>query len=271
MEADMADAYYQRVGEREFLPTSHTEGPWSRTFQHFGPPGALLARELERSAGGDGTADALSLGRISYDILGPVPLRPLTVRARVARPGRRVRLLRAELLDGERLLVEAAAWAVASAPDDVPAGEDDRKPPAQPPAPGDGRAPDPVPEHWRCGFLDSVEWHFMHGAYGRPGPAAVWLRPRVPLLAGEEMSPVQRAVLTADSANGVSARLDIREWGFVPPELTVHLERPARGEWLCLEAGTTIAPGRPGLATSTLYDADGPVARSAQTLLVHRR
>jgi hypothetical protein len=128
-----------------------------------------------------------------------------------------------------------------------------------------------VPEHWTCGFLSSVQWIFSRGAYGLPGPATVWLRPTVPLLAEEPMSPVQRVVLSADSANGVSAELDIEEWGFVPPELTVHLLRPPRGEWLCLDAETTVGPGRIGLAVSTLHDAHGPVARSAQSLLIHPR
>lgn len=269
------NAYYENIGEREFLPTKHTQGPWSPDHQHFGPPGALLAREIERCAagaggerGGDG-ARALSLGRISYDILGPIALRPLTARAWVERPGRRVRLVRGELVQDGRTLVSAAAWAVLPAPDDVPAAGAQRRPPSGPPGPED--IPAGAPGDWACGFLDSVAWHFAHGGYGRPGPAAAWLRPRVPLLAGEEMSPVQRTVLAVDSANGISAELDVTAWGFVPPELTVHLLRPPVGEWLCLDAETSLGPGLPGLTMSTLFDAVGPVARSAQTLLVQHR
>jgi Thioesterase-like superfamily len=315
------DAYFERIGEQEFLPTEYTQGPWDPVYQHFGPPGALLARAIERCADdgdgdddavgardgdardsdgrdgdarngdvrdgdarngdvrdgdvrdGDGDPDdgrrALSLGRISYDILAPVPLRPLTVRIRLERPGRRVRLLHGELLDGARPLVSAAAWAVRPAPDDLPVTGPEHPPPSGPPGPGD--TPTKIPRHWACGFLDSVDWHFVRGGYGEPGPAAVWLRPLVPLLAGEPMSPVQRTVLAADSSNGISAELDIRHWGFVPPELTVHLVRPPLGEWLCLDAGTSLGHGRPGLTTSALFDAGGLVARCAQTLLVHRR
>ncbi|QNP68340.1 thioesterase family protein [Streptomyces roseirectus] len=263
------DAYFEDIGESRFLPTKHTQGPWDPGYQHFGPPGALLAREIERCAADDGGDGALALGRITYDILGPVPLRPLTARAWVERPGRRVRLVRGELLEAGRPLVSAAAWAVRPAPDDTPATGARRRPPAGPP--GLEHAPAVIPDGWACGFLDSVEWRFAHGGYGRPGPAAVWLRPRMPLLDGEPMSPVQRTVLAVDSANGISAELDIRAWGFVPPELTVHLLRPPDGEWLCLDAQTSVGPGEPGLTTSTLFDAAGPVARSAQTLLVHHR
>jgi hypothetical protein len=74
-----------------------------------------------------------------------------------------------------------------------------------------------------------------------------------------------------DSASGVSAALDVREWAFLNTELTVHLLREPVGEWICLEAATTLGPGSVGIATSTAYDVLGPVARSAQALLVQRR
>jgi hypothetical protein len=75
----------------------------------------------------------------------------------------------------------------------------------------------------------------------------------------------------ADSASGVSASLDVAGWTFLNTELTVHVLRPPVGEWLCLEAETTLGPGSVGLATSRVLDERGLVARSAQALLVARR
>ena len=43
------------------------------------------------------------------------------------------------------------------------------------------------------------------------------------------------------------------------------------GEWVCVDAATTLGPGAVGVATSTAYDELGPVAYSAQALLVRRR
>ena len=40
------------------------------------------------------------------------------------------------------------------------------------------------------------------------------------------------------------------------------------GEWVRLDAVTTLGPGSVGVATSEVHDELGPVARSAQTLLV---
>jgi acyl-CoA thioesterase len=74
-----------------------------------------------------------------------------------------------------------------------------------------------------------------------------------------------------DSASGVSSVLDPRAWGFLNTELTVHVLRRPVGEWLCLDAETTLSTGSVGLATSSVHDEQGLVARSAQALLVVER
>jgi hypothetical protein len=88
---------------------------------------------------------------------------------------------------------------------------------------------------------------------------------------GEAPSGLQRVLAVADSGNGVSAVLPFEEWMFINPELTVHVRREARGEWICLDAETTVEPDGAGLARSTLSDVDGPVAHGAQSLLVAPR
>ena len=104
-----------------------------------------------------------------------------------------------------------------------------------------------------------------------PGPAAVWARPRIPLVDGEEPSGLQRLFTVADSGNGVSNFLDPREWWFINTELTVHLRRPPEGEWIGLDAVTLVGPRGTGTATSILHDGRGPVATGAQALLVRPR
>ena len=58
------------------------------------------------------------------------------------------------------------------------------------------------------------------------------------------MSPVQRLMTCVDSASGVSAALDPARWGFLNTELTVHVLRPPVGEWVCLDAETTLGGGQ---------------------------
>ena len=84
-------------------------------------------------------------------------------------------------------------------------------------------------------------------------------------------SAVQRLMACVDSASGVSSCLDVREWTFMNTELTVHVLREPVGEWVCLDATTTLAGTSVGVCTSGVHDAGGLVARSAQALLVTPR
>ncbi len=87
----------------------------------------------------------------------------------------------------------------------------------------------------------------------------------------EEPSGLQRVLLVADTSNGLSSELDLTHWHFINPELSVHLHRETAGEWVCVDATTTITPGGAGLATTVLSDAGGPVGVGAQALLVAPR
>lgn len=265
-------------GRERFVSLPTTAGPWGRESQHGSPPAALLARAIERlgqgpeGAGGSAEAatDAVTgrvIGRFTMELLGPVPVGPLGVGAEVLRPGRNVELCGATLYDEERgrAVARATAWRFP-----VSGSGPRREPQAPPHTPADGSHHDRPPS-WSGGYLDAVEWRWVKGAVMDPGPAVVWMRTAVDLVEGEPMSPVQRLLSCVDSASGVSAELDPAEWGFLNTELTVHVLRPPVGEWVCLDAATTLGSGSVGLATSRVYDAQGLVARTAQALLVAPR
>jgi hypothetical protein len=254
-----AESFYEPLANGMFASTEATAGPWSAAAQHGGPPAALLARALEAIDEGAPRV----LGRFTMDILGPVPVAPLSVTTSVPRPGRTVSLRQAELSDETgRVIARAQAWAFPESSDGpvgpgVPLGH----------GPADGHHENPPPG-WHRGYLDSVEWCWIEGAVTRPGPAVVWMRPLLPLVPGEQMSPLQRLLTCVDSASGASAALDPARWNFMNTELSVHVVRPPAGEWVCLDAETTLGPGSVGLAASAVYDELGLVARSAQALLV---
>jgi hypothetical protein len=192
---------------------------------------------------------------------------PLHVEASVVRPGRSVELREATAYDvtRDRPCARATVWmfpGTDTGPGTVP------EPP--PHAPADGVRKDP-PASWSRGYLDAIEWSWIAGSVAEPGPGVVWMRPRVPLVGGEPMSPVQRLLTCIDSASGVSAELDVAQWAFLNTELSVHVLRPPVGEWVCLDARTTLGTGSVAMATSSAYDEHGLVARSAQALLVARR
>jgi hypothetical protein len=253
-------AFYEPLGDGRFASTPHTRGPWDPAFQHAGPPSALIGRALERCE----PRDDFVLARATFEILRPVPVAEVTVSARVARPGRSVELLEGELAAGGETVMTVRAWRVKG----TPAPDVDRD---APPPPRPDEATPPPPELDRFGYAKAVELRFAAGGWWQQRPATVWTRLRVPLVAGEGPTGVQRVLAVADSGNGVSAVLPFDEWLFINTELTVHFRRPPRGEWICLDAETSIAAGGAGLARSVISDDEGVVAHGAQALLVAPR
>lgn len=253
-------AFYARDGD-VFLPSELTRGPWDPGAQHAGPPAALLGHAAE--------AEGMHVGRITVEILRPVPLAPLTVTHRVVRPGRSVELVEAVLAEAEgdrRELARALAWRLAPQACMEPG---DPGPP--PPGPDAGRTAPFFATGREVGYHTAIDVRFVEGAFLERGPAVVWMRMRQPLVAGEPTSPLARVLVAADAGNGVSATLDYRAFVFINTELTVHLLREAEGEWICLDAVTRLgAPGL-GLAESRLSDTGGQIGRGAQTLLVRPR
>ena len=241
--------------------TRHTTGPWDADSQHGGPPSALLGRALERCE----SREDMVVARVTVELLGPVPVAELGLRARVARPGRSVELVEAALSAGGRDVARASAWRVRRTAAEAIA------PRHPPPPPLPAESSELERGEWIDGYLSAVEWRLVRGQFVEPGPGTAWTRLRHPLVAGEEPSPLQRVLAVADSGNGLSSELDLGSWHFINPELSVHLHREAVGEWVCLDATTAISPGGSGLATSVLSDQQGPVGVGAQSLLVAPR
>ena len=257
----MADSFYIPAGQDLWLATSHTTGPWDVRAQHGGPPSALLGRAIQRCE----PRDDMIIARFTCEILGAIPVGEIRVRARMARPGRSVELLEAVASADGRDVARATAWRVLRT--DSPPVSPRPAPPALP----DEASPPVVASGWVDGYLSAIEWRPVRGSFTQPGPATVWARMRYPLVPHEEPGPLERVLAVADSGNGVSSELDLRQWRFINPELTVHLHREAVGEWICLDARTVISTGGAGLATSVLSDTRGQVGVGAQSLLITPR
>ena len=257
------DAFFEPEGEGRFLATDLTRGPWDPAAQHAGPPSALLARTLEQC----NARDDAQIVRVTVEILRPVPIGVLDVSAEVLRGGRSVELLAGEVRADGQPLLRATAWRIRTADVDVEVGVDDAGPtaPAQlPPAAA-------FPWSADVGYHVGMEWRFASGEFLAPGPAAVWMRMRHPLIAGEAVSPLTRVMIAADSGNGVSAELDFARYLFINTDLTVALHRHPIGEWVCLDARTTIQRSGIGLAETHIFDENGPLGRGLQSLFVAPR
>lgn len=262
--SDLPGCLYEPDGDR-FVPTGLTRGPWDRRFQHGGPPAALLSRAVEQAGGIDPAVPA----RLSCDILRPVPLAPHTIATRILRPGRNVELVEATLSDagsGDELM-RMTAWRLRSEPAELPEGLGVPDPP--PDLPPSNGLPS-RPQFWTepVAYHAALDWRFAAGDFDSPGPATVWTRLRVALVDGEPPTPLQRLLVMADAASGVSHVLDWERWLFINVDLGIHLERAPAGEWMAMDAVTRPGPSGAGLCVGVLSDARGRVGVSTQTLRV---
>jgi len=279
------DAFYEPVAGG-FTSTELTRGPWDGSSQHAGPPAALVGREVELCPGIGTDAGDRHVARITFEILRPVPIASLRVEADVVRPGRRVDMVEATLTDesGEAL-IRARAWRMLRREVELPPGlasEEGGSPPRSAGRPG-GNAGQPAgpdglgaeaaffPTGHDVGYHTAMEYRFATGGFLEPGPATTWMRMRVPLVAGEDPTPLQRVLAAADSGNGISSTLDFRSYVFINLDLSVHLHRQPVGEWVCLDSITVPEPTGVGMTDTMLFDEAGPMGRAAQSLLVDRR
>ncbi len=257
-----SSAYFSRSGPDRFVPTAHVGGAWAPNEQHIAPAFGLLCHAVEQDRDRR-RADGLLLSRLSYDILGPLPLEEVAVTVSVQRPGRTVELVEAELSCAGRVGVRLRAWLQRPERTEELAGTEL---PAMPPR-------DLLPrvassEIWPGGFIASLD---VHRRLLTPGRGQVWVHTDVQLIAGEEVSPTASAVGLLDVANGLSVRADPSKVFFPNVDLTAHLVRRPAGEWIGLDTTVTFGPDGLGLTSTVIHDLDGPLGALQQALTVRPR
>ncbi len=262
-----------------YLPTSDpqvvestplSQSGWYEDGQHGGLVAALLARAVETVP----TLTPMEIARLTVDIFRVVPTVPLRTTTSILREGKRIQLVRAHLHAGDTELAQATAMRLRITDRPVP----------------EAALPDPslllipvaearpvdmdrlgVGVKGRLYFhRHATEMRQAEGQFDQAGPGAVWLRIMTPLVAGEPLTPLLRAVISADHGNGVSAVLPTT-WVFMNADLNIHLLRMPVGEWVGLRSQSWFSSLGRGVAHSQLYDTAGGIGRSVQTLFADLR
>lgn len=252
-------AYFTRLGATGFRATGHVGGAWDTATQHIAPALGLMvhAVETDRASRRD---DAALVGRVSYDILGTMPVDVVEIAVEVLRAGRTIELVEARLSHAGRDVVRLRAWLLQPGETGPLAGT------TLTPLPG----PDDHPAWdgttlWPGGFIGSVD---VRRHLHEPGRGTFWVRPRVPLLADEDVSALAATLGTVDIANGMVVRADPGEVAFPNVDLTAHLLRTPRGGWVGFDTTVSFGAGGLGVTSTVLHDLDGPLGTMSQALTV---
>ena len=251
-------AFFERTGPTTFLPTFHTGGAWNPNEQHIAPAIGLLAHVLERDC--VRRASGLVIGRMSYDILGPIPIEPVETDVQVVRPGRTIELVEVTLTHHQRPALRMRAWLMQPRDTTRIAGT-----PFAGIAPPEQMPPWTPSTLWPGGFIESVE---IRRNLQQAGRAAYWARTDQALLDGEPVSGLARAASLFDIANGMAVRADPREVAFPNLDLTVHLFGMPQGEWLGFDTSVSFGNNGLGLTSSVIHDERGPIGTLGQALTV---
>jgi acyl-CoA thioesterase len=257
----VSEAVFEPAGDG-FQPQPVSRSGWGEEVLHGGPVAALFVRQMEQVP----TPVPMQVARLTVDMFRPVPTSPLIVTTEVSREGRRIQTLEASMSSDGIEVARATMLRIRS--DDLTVPEHPTRDALPEP---DGLLVHRMPEHDEGDWFHTrgVEMRLVSGDILTPGPATVWMRLAVPIVAGEDPSPTQLAVAMADFPNGVSRVLP-SGWLYINPDLTVHFARPPEGEWIALRARTDITGGV-GLAQAELFDTSGAFGHSLQSLLVAQR
>jgi len=250
--------FFERFDGRRFAATAATSGAWDTGHQHIAPGLGLLAHAVEQDRDRR-RDDGLLVGRLSYAILGTVPVAEVAVEVRVVRPGRTIELVEASLSHAGRDVVRLRAWLVQRGDTEPIAGT-----PLTPMPPPDDLPRWDATAVWPGGFIASAE---VRRAQDQPGRARFWARTATPLL-DEPVSDLARFVGLLDIANGMTVRVAPDEVLFPNVDLTAHLFREPRGAWVGFDTSVSFGGTGLGLTSSVVHDLDGPVGTLAQSLTV---
>lgn len=257
----MTAAFYRRAGTdgdfQLFESTAATRSNWTPEIQHGSPPLALLTMLVEQLLEGS----PLRIGRVSLEILGAIPVAPVKARAWVERPGKRISMLAAEMI-ADRPVAKVTAWALATS--DTRDAVTDRYPPLVEHAPAE------LPDYWwnAPGYLEVMDWRPQDNS---DDARVFWVTPQVQLIEGEEPTLLQNLMMVVDSANGVGSMLDTDRFVFMNTDTVIHLHRLPTGRDIGLRARASVGPDGIGVTNGEVFDRDGFVGTTAQTLLIQRQ
>ena len=83
-------------------------------------------------------------------------------------------------------------------------------------------------------------------------------------------SPTVQLAALADFASGTGNAMDYAKFSSINPDLSIHVLREPRSDWLAIRGITLRAADGIGQSAGVVYDLEGEVARVSASLLLDR-
>jgi hypothetical protein len=244
------EPFFARSGD-VFAPYPVAQGFWSASSLHGRVVVGLLGMVIEQRYGSSGFIPA----RLTVDMCRTVPYASLTVRSDLVRDGRRIRLVRAELLSGDVAVAFATCQFLQQSrnPDDpiwslpnwtVPRPEEMEEP-ADAQLAGNGK--------WMARPIFER---------GQSVHKRMWLREVRSLVGGAPLTPFVRVAIAADHGSPLANRSD-KGVDYINTDLTLYLHRLPTDAWIGLDTINHHATDGVAIAGCALYDQSGPIGMVA--------
>lgn len=242
------ESVYHHDGDR-WVPGPEAKGPFPG--QHGGAIAGLLAACLEAEAERMKAGVALQCSTL---LLRPAPVEPCAVAVTTVRAGGRVTVLSATLRIADKDCALARAifvrpqefgeWPLPTTSIHAPSGLE--------------IVPGPTKFGSGVWFRSTVEMRHADGVY--------WLRSLKPVV--DPWSPLARVCAHADWASGLSSYNAPQVGGFPNADLSVHLAREPKGDWVGLKPKSHWYANGMGMTDTEILDVYGPLGRACHTLVL---
>ncbi len=264
MNAPAPAPLFHREGST-WYPQPSTVGPWSPEAMHGGPVAALCVSVAEEILPGD----HLVTSRLTLDLVRPVPTRPLEVRSRLLKSGRRVNLIEIEVVAGGQSVALATVQRTTINPVVLPRLEGtgaELIPPTDHPEDFHplkfSRAPFAV-------LASEIRTRSPEG-FSSPQATDAWIRVTADLVPGVPLSTAAAAAAAADYGNALGAPLSPAPHTTLFPnaDLTVYLARAPVDRWVRMAPASTWLEHGIGHTRCAMADRLGMLGTVTVTLVL---
>lgn len=241
-----------------YRPLDPARSYWSREALGGRAVVGLLGHEIERLHG----SDALVPARLTIDMHRLAPFDAVQVHSRVIRDGRRLRLVEADLVVGGEAVARATCQFLA--PSEAPPGH------VWAPPAWSSPHPDTLAEERGRHSPRDFDLRWVSGGLGATTDKGCWMRERLELVEGQPFTPFSRVALAADFA---SPFINAGDAGirYMNTDVTLHLHRPAQGEWIGFEATGHEASQGIAVGHCRLHDVTGAIGFVTCSALANQR